>query len=117
MEAVNYQQFAQEWIAGWNGHDLEQILSHYEESFEMYSPGITQLTGEPSGMLKGKEAVGAYWAGALQKFPDLHFKLLHVLNGVSSVTLVYEGVLGLSAEVFHFGASGLVSKAFAHYDQ
>ena len=115
MEPVNYQQFAQEWIAGWNSHDLEQVLAHYEEDFEMSSPGIVQLTGEPSGVLKGKDAVGAYWAGALQKFPELQFRLLHVLSGASSVTLVYQGVLGLSAEVFHFGASGLVNKAFAHY--
>jgi hypothetical protein len=108
--------FAQEWVAAWNAHDLEGILAHYEDDFEMTSPAIVRLTGEASGKLRGKAAVRAYWAGALAKFPDLHFDLLHVLRGVDSVTLIYNGVLGLSAEVFHFAPSGKVARAFAHYD-
>jgi ketosteroid isomerase-like protein len=108
--------FAHEWVAAWNAHDLDGILAHYEEDFEMASPAISRLTGEASGSLKGKAAVGEYWAGALEKFPDLRFELLHVLRGADSVTLVYQGVLGLSAEVFHFSPSGKVARAFAHYD-
>jgi predicted SnoaL-like aldol condensation-catalyzing enzyme len=116
MEKHQAQQFAQEWVSAWNAHDLDKILSHYEEEFEMSSPAITKLTEESSGVLRGKDAVGEYWSGALEKYPDLEFKLLHVLRGSNSVTLVYEGVLGLSAEVFHFGSSGKVARAFAHYD-
>ncbi|ADE13373.1 conserved hypothetical protein [Nitrosococcus halophilus Nc 4] len=108
--------FADEWIGAWNAHDLERILSHYEDDFEVFSPAIAKLTGEASGMLKGKKAIGEYWSGAFEKFPDLHFELIHVLRGVNSITLIYEGVLGISAEVFHFGDSGKVSRAFAHYD-
>lgn len=52
-------QFSQEWLSAWNGHDLEAILSHYAEDFEMISPYIVAITGEPSGTLKGKRAVGA----------------------------------------------------------
>jgi len=116
MEKHQAQQFAQEWVSAWNAHDLDKILSHYEEEFEMSSPAITKLTGESSGVLRGKDAVGEYWSGALEKYPDLEFNLLHVLRGANSVTIVYEGVLGLSAEVFHFGSSGKVARAFAHYD-
>ena len=46
--------FAAEWIAAWNSHDLERILSHYTEDFAMSSPGIVKLASEPSGTLKGK---------------------------------------------------------------
>jgi hypothetical protein len=82
----------------------------------MTSPGIIQIASEPSGTLKGKEAVGAYWAKALQLIPDLHFELITTLVGVSSVTLYYKGARGrLVAEVFHFGSDGKVAKAFAHY--
>lgn len=66
-------EFAQEWIAAWNSHDLERILSHYEDGFSMTSPVIIQLTGEASGRLIGKQAVGAYWAKALKLIPNLHF--------------------------------------------
>lgn len=108
--------FARDWIAAWNAHDLDRILSHYDDAFEMNSPAITTVTGAPNGILYGKPAVREYWSIALNKYPDLAFKLCHVLYGVNSVTIIYEGVLGLSAEVFHFGPSGKVIKAFAHYD-
>lgn len=68
-------QFAQEWIASWNSHDLTRILSHYHEDFELSSPYIAQIAGEPSGILKGKAAVGAYWAKALDRMPTLQFEL------------------------------------------
>jgi hypothetical protein len=56
----------------------------------MSSPVIIQVVGEPSGTLKGKDAVGAYWAKALQLIPDLRFELLSTLIGVNSVTLYYK---------------------------
>jgi ketosteroid isomerase-like protein len=109
------QRFAAEWIAAWNSHDLERILTLYEDDFEMHSPLIPVLAGEPSGELRGKTAVGAYWAKALRTLPDLRFELVAVLGGVDSVVLYYEGHRGMSAEVLLFGASEKVRIAYAHY--
>jgi hypothetical protein len=82
----------------------------------MFSPIIAQVAGEPSGTLRGKPAVGAYWKKALELFPDLHFDPISVLAGVNSVTIYYKGPRGrLAAEVFHFGADQKVVRAFAHY--
>ena len=108
-------QFARHWIDAWNGHDLEQILSHYTDDFEMASPYIAQIAGEPSGVLKGKAAVGAYWARALERMPDLRFELVHTLVGAASITLYYRGARGMAAEVFFFDAAGKVFRACAHY--
>ena len=108
-------EFANHWVESWNSHDLEQILSHYTDDFEMSSPVIIGTMNEPSGKLKGKENIRVYWAKALAKYPDLHFEKLHVLAGVDSVTIIYNGVRGLSAEVFHFNDQGKVYAAFAHY--
>lgn len=115
MEKEFAQRFADEWIAAWNSHDLDRILAHYEDDFEMSSPIIPVLAGEPSGKLRGKAAVGAYWAKALQKIPDLRFELVTALAGVDSVTVYYKGHRGFSAEVLHFGPGGKVRAAFAHY--
>lgn len=109
------ERFAKEWVAAWNAHDLERILAHYEDDFEMSSPVIVKLAGEPSGTLRGKSAVRDYWAKALAAAPHLRFELVSALAGVDSVTVCYRGHRGLAAEVFHFGATGRVSKAFAHY--
>lgn len=109
------EQFAREWIAAWNSHDLDRILAHYEDGFEMSSPFIRTLAGEPSGKLRGKVAVRAYWEKALQAVPDLHFELIEVLAGAGSMTIYYQGHRGHVAEVVHFGAGGKVRAAFAHY--
>ena len=46
--------FSEEWIPAWSSHDLNQLLSHYDDEFEILSLAIVKLTGEPSGVLKGK---------------------------------------------------------------
>jgi len=107
--------FAAEWIQAWNSHDLALILSHYADDFTMSSPRIVIVAGEPSGILTGKQAVGAYWKKALELAPNLNFELVSTLVGADSVTLYYKGVRGMAAEVFFFGADAKVIKACAHY--
>ena len=37
--------FARDRMEAWDSHDLERILSHYSEQFEMSSPVIIQMAG------------------------------------------------------------------------
>jgi len=109
-------QFAAEWIEAWNAHDLERILVHYSEDFTLTSPFIAKLV-TPTGTLRGKASVRAYWEKALSRVPDLKFELLDVLPGVESVTIYYQAVFGRrAAETFLFGADGKVHQSTAHYD-
>lgn len=108
--------FSAHWIEAWNSHDLDMVLSHYSEDFEMASPYIRQIAGESSGRLKGKVAIRAYWSSALQRMPTLRFKLFQTLIGADSVTIYYRGVHGMAAEVFFFDKDGRVSNAAAHYE-
>lgn len=107
--------FAAEWIDAWNSHDLDRILSHYTDDFVMSSPRIAVVAGEPSGVLRGRQAVGAYWKRALELAPALRFELLSTFAGADSVVIHYLGVRGPAAEVFFFDADGRVSRAAAHY--
>ena len=50
--------FFTEWIAAWNARDLERVLAHYHEDFEMTSPVIVQIAGEPSGTNRMPHASG-----------------------------------------------------------
>lgn len=109
------QAFAAEWIAAWNAHDLDRVLKHYAEDFEMRSPLIVTIAGEPSGRLQGKAAVRAYWAKGLQLLPALHFELVSILVGVEGLTLLYQGHRGLVAEVFRFDTDWNVVAVSAHY--
>lgn len=84
--------FAQEWIDAWNAHDMQRILCHYSDDFEMSSPLIVERLGRPQGILKGKEALRAYWQPSLTADPPLEFELMDVLVGIDSVTLYYNNV-------------------------
>lgn len=109
-------EFAGDWIDAWNSHDLERIIDHYSDDFEMSSPVIVKRMGVSGGTLVGKKAVREYWSGALSSFPDLRFELRDVLCGVGYMTIVYVGATGgLAAETFWFNSEGLVYKACATY--
>ena len=107
--------FAEDWIDSWNAHDLDRILAHYTEDFEMSSPRIAVVAGEPSGTLRGHGPVGEYWRRALALAPDLHFTLHSTLVGADSIAIHYQGPRGPAVEVFFFDADGRVFKACAHY--
>jgi ketosteroid isomerase-like protein len=67
------------WVAAWNAHDLDSIMSHYEDEIELTSPVAAQLLGTPDGKITGKANVRAYFQRGLEAYPDLHFHLEDVL--------------------------------------
>ncbi len=108
--------FAAEWITAWNAHDLDRVLEHYADDFEFSSPFIVKVAGEPSGVLRGRAAVRAYWAKALALRPELRFELLGVYCGIASIVIHYRRHDGsFSAEYFELDAVGKVRKSSAHY--
>lgn len=113
---IDQNKFAQNWIADWNSHDLDEILSHYTDDFEITTPMIKMALGNDTGTLKGKQAIREYWEQALQKFPDLEFKLFNVAQGVHSVVLYYQSVMDKKAmEVMFFDDDNKIYKVIAHY--
>lgn len=114
---MNAKHFAEAWIQAWNSHDLEQILSHYSDDFEITTPMIKTVMGIESGTLKGKAAIREYWQTALNKIPDLHFELEEVTESVGSVALYYQSVFGkMAIEVMFFDEQGKINKVIAHYN-
>ena len=45
MTSKEAQAFADEWIAAWNSHDLERVLSHYAPEIVFLSPITQKLVG------------------------------------------------------------------------
>ncbi len=110
--------FAAEWVAAWNAHDIDAVMSHYDEQIEFYSPVIQRINNDPEGKIVGKAALEAYFRKALVAYPDLHFDLYHVLEGINSVVLYYKSVNNsLSAEMMVLNEKGLVKEVRAHYKQ
>jgi len=110
--------FATDWINSWNAHDLDRVMSHYDDNVEYYSMFLLKLTDSQTGMLQGKENVKEYLAKGLDAYPDLQFKLINVFLGVASITLHYQSVNNLiAAEVFELNDKGLASRVQCHYHQ
>jgi len=85
-------ELATEWVAAWNSHDLERILSHYTDTFEMRSPLIVERGFAPGGVLRGKDAIRPYWAAGLAATPPIRFELLAAYAGVDSIVIHYRSV-------------------------
>jgi ketosteroid isomerase-like protein len=115
MDAKFATRFAADWISAWNNGDLSAVLRHYTNDFEMSSPYIRTVFGEPTGRLVGKERVWTYWQLMLSKFGTPQMELMDVFVGSGSIAIEYWNRGRKGVEIFFFEESGLVSMAAAHY--
>ncbi len=107
---------ANHWVAAWNAHDLELIMTHYEEGVELRSPVAARLLGKPDGKVVGKANLQAYFQRGLEAYPGLQFGLEDVLRGVNSVVLCYKNQNGTQvAEFMKLSANGKVTQVVANY--
>lgn len=108
---------ANHWVAAWNAHDLDLIMTHYEDAIELISPVAARLLGTPDGKVAGKLNVRAYFQRGLEDYPELHFRLEDVLWGVNSIVLYYTNQKGTrTAEFMELSASGKVVRVVANYN-
>jgi predicted ester cyclase len=107
---------ADHWVAAWNAHNLDLIMSHYEDEVELTSPVAAQLLGTPDGRVAGKTALRKYFQRGLEAYPELQFHLEDVLWGVNSVVLYYTNQKGTrTAEFMELSTSGKVARVVANY--
>jgi hypothetical protein len=116
MTTERAESFSRDWIAAWNAHDLDRILSHYSDDVVFSSPFAVELAGAEDGIVRGTSELRTYFARGLQAYPDLYFELIASLAGANSVALYYRSVGGREAiEVMELDSSGLVCRVIVHY--
>jgi hypothetical protein len=109
-------EFAGRWVLAWNSHDLDAVMSHYAPEVVLTSPAAAHLLSDPSGTVRGKEAVRRYFVCGIEAYPNLTFKLLDVMCGVSSVILYYVNQKGTrTGEFMEFDANQQVVRVVANY--
>jgi len=107
---------ANDWVAAWNSHDLDSIMTHYEDGVELTSPAAAQLLGTSDGKVAGKANLRAYFQRGLEAYPELHFRLEDVLWGVNSVVLYYANQKGThTGEFMELSANGKIARVVANY--
>jgi len=109
-------QLAEDWVAAWNTHDLNAIISHYDERVELISPVAEQLLGVADGKVTGKASLREYFQRGLEAYPELHFDLKDVLAGLNSLVLYYTNQKGTrTGEFMDLGTGSKITRVVAHY--
>ncbi len=110
-------ELAAHWIQAWNAHDLDEIMSHYEEDVVLVSPIAAKILNDPSGTVSGKAALRDYFKKGLEVYPDLKFELIDVMWRLFSVVVHYINQNGSKAgEFMTVGATGKITKVIANYN-
>lgn len=85
--------FVGEWESAWNAHDVERILTHYDQEVVFQSPYISGRGIDPSGEIHGKEALRAYWSTGLQAQSNLWFTVEDYRVSVDTIVINYRNHL------------------------
>ena len=113
----NARNLASHWIRAWNAHDLDEIMSHYGEDVVLVSPVAARILNDPSGAVKGKEALRAYFKRGLDVYPNLKFDLIDVIWGVSTVILYYKNQKGgKTGEFMEIDSKSKIVRVVANYN-
>ena len=117
LSAEDAQEFAKHWVEAWNSHNLDVIMSHYAADVVLVSPVAARILNDPSGTLKGRDAVRAYFRRGLEAYPNLEFELIDVMWGLSSVVLYYVNQNGTkTGEFMEIDAGKKIIRVVANYN-
>ena len=109
-------EFTEHWIMAWNSHNLEEIMSHYDEDVELISPVAVQILQDPSGRVAGKDALRNYFQRGLEAYPNLEFTLKDMLWGLNSIVLYYTNQKGTcTGEYMEISPNGKIVRVVANY--
>src|SRR6266481_2198339 len=92
--ASEAKEFARRWVAAWNSHDLDDIMSHYDVGVVLSSPVAAKILDDTSGTIDGNAALRNYFKRGLELYPNLRFELLDVMWGLSSIVVCYKNQQG-----------------------
>ena len=77
------------WFDAFNAHDLEKLLSLYDDHAEHYSPKLKLRHPETNGLVTGKLAMREWWKDAFHRLPSLHYKVTSLTANENRVFMEY----------------------------
>jgi hypothetical protein len=115
MDRQEADEFVERWIRDWNAHDVEAVVSHFAQDVVFRSPVAARIVPESGGVIRGKEALLAYWLEGVRLIPELQFELICTYVGVDTIVINYRNQAGgLVNEVLRF-EDGLVVEGYGTY--
>lgn len=89
MNAAHNKQIALKWFEAFNEHDLEKLLSLYDDQAEHYSPKLKIRQPETKGLIKGKPALRAWWQDSFDRLPTLRYEAIKLTADEEQVFMEY----------------------------
>jgi predicted SnoaL-like aldol condensation-catalyzing enzyme len=89
MTPENLQSIAFKWFDAFNNHNLEQLLSLYDDIAEHYSPKLKIHKPETNGLVVGKQALRNWWQDAFDRLPSLNYKVTSLTANGDRVFMEY----------------------------
>ena len=85
----NFKNIALKWFEAFNEHDLEKLLSLYDEDAEHYSPKLKIHQPETNGLITGTSQLRNWWKDAFDRLPHLHYKIIKLMSDDEQVFMEY----------------------------
>ena len=89
MSPEKLHSIAFKWFDAFNQHNLEQLLSLYDDEAQHYSPKLKVRQPETNGMVIGKEKLRSWWKEAFENIPTLHYKVTSLTANENRVFMEY----------------------------
>lgn len=80
---------AHKWFDAFNQHNLDQLLSLYDDEAEHFSPKLKIKKPETNGLVKGKTALYEWWHEAFELLPTLHYRVTSLTANNDRVFMEY----------------------------
>lgn len=89
MSAQTNKHIAIKWFEAFNAHDLEKLLSLYDDTAQHYSPKLKTRMPETNGLIKGKLALRVWWQDAFDRLPSLKYEIIKLTADDEQVFMEY----------------------------
>jgi len=89
MNSETNKAIAIKWFDAFNTHNLEKLLSLYDEQAEHFSPKLKIRLPETKGLIKGKTALRNWWQDAFDRLPSLKYEVKKLTADDEQVFMEY----------------------------
>lgn len=110
---------AHAWFEAFNTHNLEKLLSLYDEDAQHFSPKLKIRHPETKGLVTGKNALRTWWQDAFDRLPTLNYKVTSLTANDDRVFMEYTRTVAneedmLVAEVLEIKEQVIVASRVYH---
>jgi limonene-1,2-epoxide hydrolase len=119
MPATDNAALARAWLRAFNAHDVAALVALYDERAAHTSPKLRVQSPETGGKVVGRDALRAWWEGAIARVPGLRYEETSITASDERVFLEYvrhaahEAPM-LVAEVFDVAGGRIVASRVYH---